>query len=286
MVEGRYIGRGDKTKRYLADAEVLRLHARRASQEIDAVQLLQPEFDRDPFDFAGRHQAHGFFVAEPISGRRDMLLTLTDPPVQWHRVLAFTRRALDPGIPPEAVAEKLGGFAPDLRQMQTVARRTLGVAMTTFDIDHGGLPRKDSRADCSAGELELRDNGGLRLYLSSLSRAGSSAAPQLFFEVKAIGLAYRLVALAGAAAEESGYFGNWALAFGATGLRGSYSHFLGSESYPYTDDVFTDSVVASYAELVQQPWEVVDNLVGGLLRGFNTRQNFLYALTAPSIDDA
>ena len=48
MVEGRYIGRGDKTKRYLADAEVLRLHARRASQEIDAVQLLQAEFDRDP----------------------------------------------------------------------------------------------------------------------------------------------------------------------------------------------------------------------------------------------
>ena len=39
-------------------------------------------FDRDIFDMPGRHQAHGFIVAEPMSGGRDMLLTLTDPPVE------------------------------------------------------------------------------------------------------------------------------------------------------------------------------------------------------------
>jgi hypothetical protein len=55
------------------------------------VQLLQAEFDRDIFDMPGRHQAHGFFVAEPMSGRRDMLLTLTDPPVEWHSILAFAQ---------------------------------------------------------------------------------------------------------------------------------------------------------------------------------------------------
>jgi hypothetical protein len=108
---------------------------------------------------------------------------------------------------------------------------------------------------------------------------------QVFFEVKAIGLAHRLVALAAAAAEVSGYLGDWALAFGATGLMNSYSHFLSiewSEGSPYPEDVYTDSVVASYSELVKRPWEIVDSLAGGLLRGFNTRQNFLYALTSPT----
>jgi hypothetical protein len=221
MVDGRYIGRGDKTKRYLADAEVLRLHARRASQEVDALQLLEAEFGRDPFDMKGRQQAHGFFVAEPVSGRRNMLLGLTDPPLQFDKILAFTRRAMDPGLPAQAAVERLGAFAPDLREMQTFDRRPSSVAMMTYDIDRGRQPRQLARVDVSAGELEIRDNGGLRIYLSSLSRAKSEDDPQLFFEVKAVGLAHRLVALAAGAADESGYLGNWSLAFGATGLLGS-----------------------------------------------------------------
>jgi hypothetical protein len=59
-----------------------------------------------------------------------------------------------------------------------------------------------------------------------------------------------------------------------------------SDGYPYTEDTFADSVIASYSDLVKSPWEVVDSLVGGLIRGFNTRQNFLYALTTPTVDPA
>jgi hypothetical protein len=65
-----------------------------------------------------------------------------------------------------------------------------------------------------------------------------------------------------------------------------YSYFLSadwSDGFPYAEDVYTDSVVASYSDLVKRPWEVVDSLVGGLLRGFNTRQNFIYALTGPTV---
>jgi predicted HTH transcriptional regulator len=40
MVEGRYFGRGDKTKHRLSDAEVLRLHAQRNTAEADALALL------------------------------------------------------------------------------------------------------------------------------------------------------------------------------------------------------------------------------------------------------
>jgi hypothetical protein len=286
MVDGRYIGRGDKTKRYLLDAEVLRLHASRASQRLDALQLLQAEFDRDIFNTSGRVQAHGFFVAEPMSGRRDMLLRLTDPPVQWEKVVAFTRRALDTG-PASAAMGKLGRFAPDVYELQTLDRRLSCVAITTHGIALGRKRRGEDSIDGSDAELEIRDSGGLRIYISSLSRARPRDEFQVFFEVKAIGLSHRLVALAAAAAEESGYLGDWALAFGATGLKDSYSHFLSdqwADGSPYPEDVYTDSVVASYSDLVQRPWEIVDSLVGGLLRGFNTRQNFLYALTAPTVD--
>jgi hypothetical protein len=287
MVDGRYIGRGDKTKRYLTDAEVLRLHAYRASQQLDALQLLQAEFDRDIFNASSREQAHGFFVAEPLSGRRGMLLSLTDPPVQWDKVLAFAHRALDPGLPTNAALEKLGRFRPDLHEMRSVDRRPSCAALTTHGIMPGRQPRGGRGIDGSDAELEIRDDGGLRIYLSSLSGPRSHDGLQVFFEVKAIGLAHRLVALTTAAAEVSGYFGAWALAFGATGLMNKYSFFLSadwSDGSPYAEDVYTDSVLASHSDLVKRPWEIVDSLVGGLLRGFNTRQNFLYALTAPTVD--
>lgn len=156
--------------------------------------------------------------------------------------------------------------------------------MSTYLIQPGRqLHGQAQPADASAAELEIRDDGGLRIYVSSLSRAREDG-PQLFFEVKAIGLAHRLVALVAAAADESAYFGNWTLAFGATGLRGSHS-FLRSEHWDdgsgYTEDRYSESVIASYADLIKQPRTVVDRLVGGVIRGFGTRQFFLSALTDP-----
>jgi hypothetical protein len=116
--------------------------------------------------------------------------------------------------------------------------------------------------------------------------AGPDRRTDRFFEVKAIGLAHRLVALVVAAAEESGYFGNWTLAFGATSMRSSYSSLRseawGVEGHPHTDDPYTESAVASSVDLTRQPSAVVDRLVGGVLRGFGTRQNFLPALTDPA----
>jgi hypothetical protein len=48
MVEHRYLGRGDKTKLYLSDADVRRLHERRQATEQDALALIQQQFNRDP----------------------------------------------------------------------------------------------------------------------------------------------------------------------------------------------------------------------------------------------
>ena len=123
---------------------------------------------------------------------------------------------------------------------------------------------------------------GCGSILSSLTRASSDDGPQLFYETRAVGLAHRLLALAAAAAEEAGYFGNWTLAFGATGMRGSESSLrsgdLDINTHPYPENQYTESTAASYADLTQQPCALVDQLVGRLLRGFGTRHAFLPAL--------
>jgi len=63
VVDNRYLARGDKTKRYLTDPEVLRLHQRRLTATADGLALLDVEFGRDPFDGASRENAHLFVLA-------------------------------------------------------------------------------------------------------------------------------------------------------------------------------------------------------------------------------
>lgn len=78
MVDNRYLARGDKTKRYLTDPEVVRLHQRRLTAITDGLRLLDIEFGRDPLAGADRENAHLFVLAEPLSARHDLLADFTD----------------------------------------------------------------------------------------------------------------------------------------------------------------------------------------------------------------
>lgn len=49
QVEGKYLGRGEKTKRYLSDAEVARLIRRRGQWEASAGQVLADFVAADPY---------------------------------------------------------------------------------------------------------------------------------------------------------------------------------------------------------------------------------------------
>jgi len=92
----------------------------------------------------------------------------------------------------------------------------------------------------SAGELELLDSGGIRIYTSRLSWTHSEGT-RLLIDAAVVGLAHRMVALAKGVAEQSGYFGSWALAFGATRTHGTYSSLLAQEwdpSSPYPDETY------------------------------------------------
>jgi len=281
MVDGRYYGRGDRTKRILTDPEVLRLHAQRSRNELDALALLGREIERDIFVGGEVGNAHGFFVAEPANGRRDMLLSLTDEPGR-QRINEMVNMVL---VGP--VTQHLQGvqpFAPDLSDFTSHERRAEGMAMTTYGIAPGRRPREQDgfKNMESSGELELQDNGGVRIYTSRLSWTNPDGS-RLLTDDAVVALAHRLIALTVGIAEEVGYFGNWALAFGARGLRDTYSSRLARsmgwvDPRPFAEDAYERAVAASYADLTSQPRELVDQLVGSLLRGYGTRHLFLSSL--------
>lgn len=145
MVDGRYLGRGDKTKRYLSDAEVLRLHQLRSANEIDGLALLDAEFARDLFaannpPLVTRLHAHLFLLAEPLTARPDMLLELTDSR-DWQPLLDLRQKGRSPELAAVLGPSGAWSFSPSLDEMQTFDRRSAGAAMCSYGIAPGRTRR-------------------------------------------------------------------------------------------------------------------------------------------------
>ncbi|RCG32034.1 hypothetical protein DQ384_05725 [Sphaerisporangium album] len=88
MVNGKYYGRGDKTKIVLSDAEVVRLHERRRATEPDALELLRHEFESDPIP-ADLRQGHAHMF---LPGRAGASKPRGVPDAAWRSMRAATRR--------------------------------------------------------------------------------------------------------------------------------------------------------------------------------------------------
>ncbi|WP_216589220.1 AlbA family DNA-binding domain-containing protein [Streptomyces brasiliscabiei] len=282
MVDGRYYGRNDKTKHVLTDAEVARLHEQRRSAEQDALTLLQQEVNQDPLHEVG-DQSHLFLVAQPLAGRRDMLLELTSAP-QWNlRLAEFIQRAYTPTL--DAV---LNGFDanPTLLDAGNGYRRAGGVARATNNLGEGRayVPVEGSYHAENAIELQVFESGGLRLYSSRFSDGIGDSGEQLILDAAAVSLTRRFLALVLDAAQQSSYRGNWALAFGATRLRGRRPYSGRRNQYGfasttrYSQDTYQDTTGTTWAELDTAPGAITRRLIGPLLRGLGAEHHFDKAL--------
>lgn len=288
MVDGRYYGRGDKTRHVLSDADVLRLHERRRSADREALALLQHEIDNDPIPAEGRTQAHLFLVAQPLAGPSDMLLGLTGGQ-RWNLNLVDF---IDQAFPPE-LNEILNGMdiEPTLRMAGTGYRRARGgVARATSNLGDGRVfSPTSSYSPESAIELQVHEDGGLRLFFSRLSYAqeGINGMPdrQVILDAATVSCTRRFIALTVAAAEKAGYFGNWALAFGATGLRGlsARGNVMGFGSRARYDEAsYTQMTSVSWAELNNAPGAATRRLVGSFLRSFDAEADYAAVLNDPA----
>src|SRR3954447_10321564 len=123
MVDGAYMGRGDKTKIRLSDPEVLRLHQARALITDKAVHPLDEYVARDPIPAKASHQAHAFVVAAPVRPRPEMLLNVR-PDGRWQQLL---HQLLDQGAhSPGTVLAAASAFDPSLRSVGEFSRRSDG----------------------------------------------------------------------------------------------------------------------------------------------------------------
>jgi hypothetical protein len=277
MVDHRYFGRGDKTKHHLADAEVRRLHSLRRLAEADTLALLNTEFDRDPVPVERRRQSHLFLLAEPVTSRPEMLLSLVSGREWPQRMVLFTRGALL-GQPTSNLE-----FAPDLLSATAAARRGAGAALTSYDLTADRRLRDDS-SDEDAVELEIHEDGGIRIFMSRLSDQMTHPDEQVVFDAGAVMYVRHLIALVLAAADQAGYAGNWALAVGATNLRGrrSYESRKGwdaTDGPRFGEDTYQRAAVASHAQLLGTPGHVTSQLLARLLRALGTDGNFAPFLT-------
>ena len=283
MTDGRYYGRNDKTKYALSDPEVLRLHERRRSAERDALALLSAEAGNDPIPAEIRQKAHLFLVAQPLAGSRDMLLDLVSGP-NWNRDL---RRFIEHAYTPEldALLSRLG-HDPSLRYAGSGYRRARGAAQATPNLGNGRkfTPTTTAATAEDAIEIQVHEDGGMRLFFSSLSQRFEAhdlrpVAEDLLQDGAAVDCTRRFLALVRAAAEQGGYFGNWALAFGATGLKGMRAHGIDRGKYSPPDaaievDDYAESTSATYTELTTAPGALMRRLVGPLLRALATEERY------------
>lgn len=282
MVDGRYLGRGDKTKHTLSDSDVVRLHERRRSIERDMLRTLEEYIDRDPVrqSHPSPEQSHLFVVAEPLPGRPDMLRDIVHAERWMNELTIFAGRMIHGPIAdrvrdhPRDIIQ----FSPDATHAGNHARRANGAALTTYDMNSDRSLKIDPSRTFNTEdvvELEVDDSGAMRLFCGRLSDHVNSANAHVVFDIAPVLYVYRMMALCLAAADQAGYFGNWGLAVGGTGLRGRTSYDtvgrLGAfDRQAATIDTYTRSTTASYAELTTTPGAIADRLVGPFLRMFGT----------------
>lgn len=286
MVDHKYLGRGDKTKVYLSDTEVRRLHERGHATGQDALAMLRDQFARDPIDGEDREQAHLFLIAQPSAPRPQMLLDLVHGQQAQVNLLVFAGRAEAPEL--QELLPPAGGFVPSLADARDFAVRSAGAALTYgLASDRSWMPMGASPED--AVELEVDEDGGLRVFMSRLSddlpsEGMARKREQRLLMAGAVTYARQFIALTAAAADHAGYLGNWILAAGATGIQGLPVHEYLQRGLPsprLDSSTYLRATTASYAELVRQPGTVTDRLIGRLLRATGTYDRYVGTLANP-----
>lgn len=270
MVDGRYWGRGELTKRSLSDAEVVALHEQRRRFNMDAAEELKGYTFRDPFIEADEpgSSAHLFIVAVPRPGQEGMLRRALGGSEGWQPhlfELLHERRSEDP---------PWGLWSPDFDSASSWSTRSDGWAATSFDLRPGRTLREGAKEQ-DVIEVEWSEDGVVRVFCGRASDTHPRD-PEANFVIDDLvaGLTFRAVRLAGDVSGKGGYHGSWALGVGISNLRSSVSTRLANafngSGNPYTSDEYRGLTRATALEMASQPGAVVERLVGRLFRALGS----------------
>lgn len=273
MVDGRYYARGDRTNRTLTDADVVQLHAGRERREDEVRRILDEWTARPVVDSGTRRSGHLHLVAEP--------LIPSNP-----RAFQHVARSQDPAAARALATAAGNGIRADLRAFEPKLssgsrwhRRADGGALTDLEPGLPGL--KDNGWEDGLVDLELHDNGGIRILLgrhtAMLQTRGRDV--KVVFDMASLGYAWSLVLLARGVAESSGYRGPWGFGVSADRLAGKHSFAvledqtsIASFVEPYAGREYSEVTTAHLEEIEDAPAAVAERLVGRLLHGLGSHQ--------------
>jgi hypothetical protein len=277
MVDGRYYARAERTRRFLQDNEVLRLHARRQSVEVQVGRLLDDEVAREPVPGLDRRLGHLYLVAEPIGPPSGLARRFTrDDPraamsVVWDTEPQFRSQSL------------IAQVAPNPRDAVSQSNRSRGLGLSSHGLSGPGrtpLPNPDGseRDDGRLLDIELRDNGGIRLFVGRGTMfVGQNAAEAAEYVLDSLAVAYtrRLVDWAVAVGERTGWRGSWMLGIHGDRLRGrsAYAHYLNLGMFRashFDEDTYREVTTASHLEMQQRPRAIARRLIGRLTETLGT----------------
>jgi hypothetical protein len=272
MVDGRYYGRGDKTKIVLSDAQVSALHEQRVLRERTAQGLAQADLQAAPVPAQDGVLA---LVACPLAAHTPLLESFSSQPDWETKALDLLLRVSGP----EAQ------YAPSLRYATRAARQPRGISLS-YGLDatrsvsgEGDVDRNRKRVV----ELRLDDDGTLHLLSARAAEQRADGWPWVF-EKLIVGNTRHLVALCLEISAISGYRGGWHLGIAIEGLQGGVSWELSKkhwESHVYTDATYERATTASAEEMRSSPDAVVGRLTLPLLRAVGSERLQDFASLAP-----
>lgn len=269
MVGNVYWGRGDKTKDKLSDGDVARLMERRRRWERDVLDLLDAEVGRDPVPADRRTNGHMFIIAEPVVEQGDALAGALGAE-DWE--IRVRQLIVDVGAGDNSATAPV----KRLRLTRGAVRRSGGAGVAHgLAGDRTAPPFDDVELqEGDVTEVEGYENGGLRLFDAGavvVKTSGVKVVPveQLIAQVRHVLAACHTVAQA------VGHHGGYDLAVAITDINGAVSSELRrradtAPAYPTSE--YRKSTRASAAELASRRGEVVERLLGGLIRSLGVAQ--------------
>lgn len=269
QVEGRYMGRGDKAKRYLSDAEVA-AHMQRRQQAIDIADKILADFaNDDPFAVIERRRAHLYLIAHPVRHDAQMLRPLVEDPGRVSIVVGLLSEIL---ATPWIQALRLDAMPFKLTpQLLYEGARTADGFKLDRDDDLDPDPEIRERW---AASLELCEDGGLRYFDSSVS-SGSEWHDRVRRTVLYVdlisGTCRVFLALASKLSDRFGFAGTWQLGVGVSGLKGAQGQQVSGPFQPWKPDTYTKEnyrliTGATAREIHDYPGRVTERLLGRLHR--------------------
>jgi len=264
MVDGRYWGRGEHTKRHLTDIEVERLLRRRDALDQSAGSELDAYIERDPFALPEyqRELGHLFLVGIPLQANDTMLLDVVDRD-DW--VWTTARQQAGPGT---------GAWSPAPHDLTNSDRRDDGWAATSHEITTGRTVSEDSHEEYLL-EIEMSEGGKVRLYSGRITDVvgarGDDPGNRVVFDVAVAGNTRHFIHMIEAVADQAQYRGIWALGVSLTGVEGAQPYSIAQNWLVHdppmrSAGIYRELTRASTAEVVAAPGSVTERLVGRFLR--------------------